>query len=76
MSGTAPATPVGREAAVAVPTDLGVTRVDAATGRPVPGDVMAELDDTLWDITAGALPAGRRSSPPPPRSANRTPTAR
>ncbi|MFJ4408964.1 PQQ-binding-like beta-propeller repeat protein [Streptomyces sp. NPDC088910] len=59
ISTLAVATPTNGDAVVAVATDIGVVRVDAASGRPVPVGAMAEFDDTAWDVTSGPLPGGR-----------------
>ncbi|WP_329138851.1 PQQ-binding-like beta-propeller repeat protein [Streptomyces sp. NBC_01476] len=58
VSEVAVACPPRRGPLVAVATDLGVERVDAATGTAVPDEEMGDVD-TIWDVTCGVLPDGR-----------------
>lgn len=58
VSAVTVALPAGRGPVVAVATDMGVERLDAASGEAIPDKDMAEID-TIWDITSGPLPDGR-----------------
>lgn len=52
------ACPPGSDPVVGVATDMGVERVDAVSGVPIPDEDLADVD-TIWDITSGLLPDGR-----------------
>jgi WD40 repeat protein len=52
------ACPPGSDPVMGVATDMGVERLNADSGLPIPDEDLADVD-TIWDITSGLLPDGR-----------------